>query len=229
MKKEKGNYDAGNTFLYKRCQRDWWPALDAGRQILHYKKGEIIFKEGEPVAGVYFMLEGVVKVHKHWTDDKELIVRFAQKDDIIGHRGLSSNHHPYPISATVLANATVCFISMELFRSTFNVNAVFAYDFMMFMADELLLSEQRMRDLAHMQVKARAAKALLAIEKKFGVNEAGFINFTLSRQDVASYTGTAYETLYKLLMEFTESGFIKTDGKDIAIIHKAGLEELLGG
>lgn len=229
MKKEKGGYDASNTFLYKRCREDWWPALDARRQILHYKKGEIIFKEGEPVAGVYFMLDGVVKVHKHWTDDKELIVRFARQDDIIGHRGLSSNHHPYPISATVLANATVCFISMELFRSTFNVNSTFAYDFMMFMADELLLSEQRMRDLAHMQVKARVAKALLAIEKKFGINKEGFISFTLSRQDIASYTATAYETLYKLLMEFTEAGFIKTDGKGIAIISKEGLEQLLGG
>lgn len=229
MKKGKGNYDASLTFLYERCIKDWWPALDAGRQVFHYKKGEIIFKEGDPVTGVYFMLDGVVKVHKHWADDKELIVRFARQQDIIGHRGLSTNSNVYPISATVLADCTICFIDMALFRSTFAVNDRFAYDFMMFMADELLLSEQRMRDLAHMQVKARTAKALLALEKKFGVNEGGYIAFTISRQDLASYIGTVYETVYKLLAEFSEAGAIKTDGKDIAITHPAKLEAIATG
>ncbi len=78
-----------------------------------------------------------------------------------------------------------------------------------------------MRDLAHNKVKGVLQK-LYWLLKKFGVNEEGFISFAISRRDIASYTGTAYETVYKLLMEFTESGFIKTDGKDIAILNKEG-------
>lgn len=228
MKKEKGDFDASQTFLYQRCIKEWWPALDAHRQILHYKKGEDIFKEGDKVEGVFFMVEGVVKVHKRWTEDKELIIRFAKQLDIIGHRGLASVTDIYPITATALMNTTVCFIDSNFFRSTLAVNPGFSYAFLMFMADELQLSEQRMRDLAHMQVKGRVAKALLAIERKFGVSNEGFIAFAISRQDIASYTGTAYETVYKLLMEFTESGFIKTDGKEIAIINKKALEMVIG-
>ncbi|HEX5025561.1 MAG TPA: Crp/Fnr family transcriptional regulator [Agriterribacter sp.] len=217
MKKEKGNFDASQSFLYSKCMREWWPALDAHRQILHYKKGETIFTEGARVDGVFFMLKGVVKVHKHWTDDKELIVRFAKEQDILGHRGLSTHSLIYPITATVLENTTVCFVEMPFFRATLAVNAGFTYDFMMFMADELYLSEQRMRDLAHMQVKGRVAKALLSIAQKFGINDDGFIAFTVSRQDIAAYTGAAYETVYKILMEFSEAGFIETEAKDIAI------------
>ncbi|MGN6436998.1 MAG: Crp/Fnr family transcriptional regulator [Agriterribacter sp.] len=224
MKKEKGPFDASNTFLYQRCSKDWWPALDAHCEVFQYKRGETIFKEGDDVTGVFFMIEGVVKVHKHWTDDKELIVRFASQADIIGHRGLSTHNHIYPITATVLADARVCFINTAFFRSTIAVNPGFAYDFLMFMADELRLSEQRMRDLAHMQVKGRLAKALLTLEKKFGTKANGFIGFTINRQDIASYTGTAYETVYKLLGEFAEAGFIKTDGKDIAVVDHTGLE-----
>jgi CRP/FNR family transcriptional regulator len=92
------------------------------------------------------------------------------------------------------------------------------FDFMMFFADELRLSEQRMRDLAHMPVKERVMKTLLTIESKFGINDKGFISFDISRQDIAAYTGAAYETVYKLLAEFTNSGLIKTEGKSIAII-----------
>jgi len=71
------------------------------------------------------------------------------------------------------------------------------------------------------------AKALLTLENKFGVNEDGFINFAVSRQDIASYTGAAYETVYKLLMEFSETGVIKTDSKYIMLKDKKALEEML--
>lgn len=226
MKIEKGSFDAGDTFLYQRCLPEWRPALDAHRRIIHYKKGETIFSEGDTVEGVFFMVTGVVKVHKHWADDKELIIRFARQQDIIGHRGLSSGRQLYPISATVLADATVCFITTAFFRSTLTVNSAFAYDFLMFMADELQLSEQRMRDLAHMQVRGRVAKALLSIEKKFNSNEDGYISFPVSRQDIASYTGAAYETVYKLLTEFTEAAYIQTDGKHIMLKDKKNLEAM---
>jgi len=228
MKKHKGSYDATGSFLYQKCIREWWPALDANREIFHFKKGETIFDEGSEVKGIFFMLDGVIKVHKHWGDDKELIIRFASKNDILGHRGLSTNNLLYPITATTLADSTVCFVELDFFNATLKVNTQFMYDFMMFLADELQLSEQRMRDFVHMQVKGRVAKALITLEKKFGVNENDFIAFTISRQDIAAYTGATYETIYKLMMEFAEAGFIKTSGKDIALIDEAGLRSLTG-
>ena len=61
---------------------------------------------------------------------------------------------------------------------------------------------------------------LAMIENKFGVNDTGFIDFPLSRQDIASYTGAAYETIYKLLVEFANTDLIKTDGKSIGILNR---------
>jgi CRP/FNR family transcriptional regulator len=226
MKKHKGDFDATNSFLYQKCLKEWWPALDANREIIHYKKGEILFKEGEKVQGVFFMLEGVVKVHKHWGQDKELIIRFAHNYDIVGHRGLSTNNLFYPVTATALTNCTICFLDLDFFMATIKVNTQFMYDFMMFMADELQLSEQRMSDLAHMPVKGRAAKALLELQQKFGINAEGYIAFTISRQDISAFIGTTYESVYKLMAEFTESGLIKTNSKDIAIIDTKGLKAL---
>lgn len=227
MKTGKGHYDATQSFIYRKCLKEWWSALDTNRRVIHYKKGENLFKEGDTVEGVFFMLKGVVKVHKHWADDKELIVRFAAEDDILGHRGLSTHSGPYPITATALSDVTILFFTLDFFRTTLTVNTNFMYAFMMFFADELLLSEQRMRNLAHMQVKGRVAGALLAIEDKFGKDQAGFISFAITRQDIAAYTGAAYETVYKLLMEFTESGYIKTDGRRIAVLNRKGLTALM--
>src|SRR5690606_6875092 len=102
-------------------------------------------------------------------------------------------------------------------------NKNFAFAFMMFMADELRLSEIKMRNLAHMTVKARLASTLLALEQKFGTNEAGFSAFTISRQDIAAYVGTTYETVYKIMIAFSQSGYIKTEGKTIALINRKAI------
>lgn len=54
-------------------------------------------------------------MHKKWGDDEELIVRFAKKGDIIGHRILS-NDISYPVSATAIEPVTTCFIDLDFLK-----------------------------------------------------------------------------------------------------------------
>lgn len=219
MKQINSAYNATACRLYQQCLKEWWPALDAHRHIYRYKKSELVFAEGDPVEGMFFVLDGVVKVHKHWTDDKDLILRFASKDDILGHRGLTTHSLLYPISATCLSPVTILFLPLEFFRTTLTVNTNFLYQFMMFFADELHFSEQRMQRLAHMQVRGRVVSTLEVLQTKFGQDTEGFIAFEISRQDIASYAGTTYETVYKLLIDFENQGMIRTAGKKIQILN----------
>jgi len=215
--------DTTQSFLHTHCMKEWWPALETNLQVLHYKKNEILIAEGDPVTGIYFMLGGIAKVHKIWHEDKELILRFAHHQDILGHRGLNTANNICPVTATALTPVSLCYISLDFFEATFKVNKDFAYHFMMFLADELQLSEIRMRNLAHMTVRARLASALLAFERKFGRDADGYIAFTISRHDIAAYVGTAYETVYKIINEFTELGYIKTEAKNIALLNHEAL------
>ena len=83
-----------------------------------------------------------------------------------------------------------------------------------------------MNNLAHMQVKGRIAFSLLALKTKFGVTSEGNIDILLSRQDLASYAGTTYETVFRILNEFVQEGFIKISSKEISITHEQGLANL---
>lgn len=217
MKASKKNCDLKSCTLCKLCLKEWLPAIDANRKTFEVKKGEVIFKEGDPVTGIYFVYNGTVKVHKKWGDDKELIVRFAKKGDIAGHRGLGKEMF-FPVSGTALEPSTVCFIELEFFLSSLKINSEFLFQLMMFFAEELKVSERNMRNLAHMQVKGRMAIALLTLKDKFGVTENGFINITLSRQDLASYAGTTYETVFRIMNEFIEEDIVNVNGKGISVL-----------
>jgi CRP-like cAMP-binding protein len=216
MKKTRKDCYLQSCFLCTSCLPEWLPAIGAHRKNLLFKKGETIFREGDPVKGVYFVYTGKVKVHKRWGLEKELIIRIAKKGDIFGHRGLGHDNH-YPISATALEPLNACYIDLDFFRSTAKINHHFVYELMLFFADELQESEQKMRNLAHMQVRGRVAQALLALKEKFGTTQQGTIDITLSRQDLASFAGTTYETVFRIINELVRDGIIRLNGKNILI------------
>jgi len=216
MKKNNHNCDLESCFLCQRCLPEWKPAIQSRRKTLHFKKGELIFQEGDPVKGIYFVNNGTVKVHKKWGTEKELIIRFAQKGDIFGHRGLGHENF-YPISATAIEPVQVCYIELDFFKASLKVNQEFMYGLLLFFADELQESERNMRNLAHMQVKGRIAHALLLLKDKFGLSAEGNIKMILSRQDLASLVGAAYETVFRIINELAEEQIIRLDGKNIAL------------
>lgn len=225
MKRNKNNCDLNSCSLCRGCLKEWLPALHANRTTFDFKKGERICAEGTPVTGVYFLLTGKAKVHKKW-GDKELIVRFVAPGDIIGHRGLGKEMI-YPISATAIEPASACFIPLEFFFSTIKINHAYAFELLMFFAEELQESEKRMRNLAHMPVKGRLAYAIIRLKDVFGCDEDSYLNITLSKQDLASYVGTAYETVFRTLSEMVEEHLILLKDKKIKIVNQEKLAALI--
>jgi CRP-like cAMP-binding protein len=216
-KKNKTGCDLKSCLLCRQCLTSWLPVIEANRKSFFYKKGDILFNEGEEVKGMFFIETGVVKVHKKWGDNKELILRIAGNGDIVGHRGLGSDTI-YPVSGTALEPTAVCFVDLTFFNDTLMVNHDFLYKLMMFFAAELKESEKRMRNLVHMSVKGRIANAIITLKQKFGVKPDGQLGITISRQDFASYNGATYETVFRMMNEMVEEKAIELAGKDIMIV-----------
>lgn len=217
--------DLKSCLLCQLCLKDWLPAVAAHKQNISIKKGQHIFREGDPVKGIYFIYSGNVKVHKKWGEEKDLIIRFAKGGEILGHTGLGDDSH-YPVSATALEPVILCYMEMEFFESTLQVNNILTYKLMRFIANELQESEKRVRNLVHMPVKGRIAQAFITLRNQFGTTEDGFIAIDLTRQDLSSFAGASYETLFKVINEFTEEKLIGVSGKSIKINNEEKLKRL---
>lgn len=224
MKVKKLKCDLATCSMCKSSKPEWHKAIDINRKLIHYNKGESIFHEGDPVNGMYFIFSGLVKVHKKWSDNKELILRFAKDGAIVGHRGLGGDTL-YPVSATALSASDICFVDLDFFIATLKVNPDYLFDLMMFFAAELKESEKRMRNIAHMNTKGRIGQSLITLQDKFGTDADGFINIEISRQDLASYTGTTYETLFKIMNELAEENAIHIDSKRTKLLDRSKLLE----
>jgi len=225
MSKVAVSCDLKTCMMCRNCLSEWLPAIAAHKQNISLKKGQTVFKEGDPVTGIYFLFSGKAKVHKRWDSEKELIIRFAQSGDILGQMALAGDAI-YPVSATMLEAGVVCFVPLDFFQSTLKVNADLTHKLLMRVAKELQNSEKRMRNLAHMSVKGRLAQAFLGLKQQFGADDNGRLNIELTRQDLSAYTGATYESLFRVINELVQEQMITADAKLIRIINEEGLRKL---
>lgn len=217
MKLSSTKCNQSTCFLCQSVLKGWQPVISLNKKNFEFKKGQQIFKEGDPVKGIYFIYDGKVKVHKYWDEEKEFIVRFANKGDILGHLGLGTENF-YPVSATTLEKVIVCYLEMDFFESTLEVNTKLTYNLMRFFANELQNTDRRMRDLAHMSVKARIAQSFISLKNQFGKDENDFINLEITRQDLSAFSGVSYETFFKVMVELNEQNGVLAIDKRYKII-----------
>jgi CRP-like cAMP-binding protein len=213
-------------FLCQHCLPEWRNLNLIRKKNLVFKKGKKIFQEGEPVEGMYFITGGSVKISQAWGDQKELIIRFAKKGDVLGYRGFGGDLL-YPVTATPLEDCHVCFVDNSYLETTIVANPNLAYQLMQLYARELQKAERRMRDLVHMDVKGRIVVAVFEIAAFFGTGELDFIALPITRQDIASYAGTTYETVFKFFTELTSKNIISTSGKNLKINDRNAMQSFL--
>jgi len=209
--------------LCRNILPEWRELVKLKREVLTIKKGAAAFKQGDQVQGIYFILEGKFKIHMTW-GSKTYIARLAKDGDILGHRGFGLDQ-TYPITATALEDSTLCFVQLELFQTLLRTNIQLSNELLWLFADELKLTERRMRHLAHMSVKGRIAESLLLIRKTFQEKEDGSLGYALPRKDIADLAGTTYETVIRALNDFVSEELIKLHGKDIFLLNPTGLEK----
>lgn len=79
MKLNKKTCDLKSCFFCQNSLKEWLPAIQAHRKSYKVPKGGLLFEEGTPVKGIFFINEGKVKVHKKWGNDKETVFRIMNE------------------------------------------------------------------------------------------------------------------------------------------------------
>lgn len=191
----------------------------------------MLFREGAPVTGVYFICSGKVKVFFSNPDERVDIVNLASVGYMLGHRGLTFEK-TYPVSAVSLEDSSAVFIPIDYFTEVMNKNLILYKEMVTFLAEELRQSEYRFRCSSKMTVKQRFAKVLLDIYKIFGeinIGKEKVLGVTLSRQELADMTGASIEEIIRTISQMKKEGLIKGVGKNIAIRNNKKMLKLIEG
>ncbi len=192
-----------------------------------YKRGSIIYHEGTRMKGFYCVQKGIIKIYKTGLDGKEQILRFAKPGDLIGYRSVMSNELACT-STEVIEDCTLCHIPTDILVSLVKTNGNFAVELMKLTCKELGEANAYITDIAQKTVRERLAEILIHLDYEFGENKEGFLNISLTRQELSNIVGTATESIIRLLSEFKNDQMIELNGRKIKILDRPGLKYIAG-
>lgn len=206
-----------DSFLKQYCSAEWREFINFHKVHKVIDANSYVFKEDERTEGLYIINKGKVKVVSKDVDEKEILIRLAADGDILGHRGFGGDW-TYPISAITYEESEITFIPLNVFNVVAKSNIEFTYHLMMFFAEELRRSEEK---IMQVPVKNRVARAVLTNYKVFGSDkkDSTKLSYTISRKDYASKAGTTYETVIRVLSDLNKEKIIAVEGKSIRILN----------
>jgi len=199
--------------------------LNYEKDFRQYKRGDILYQEGNRISGFFCINSGIIKVFKTGFDGKEQIIRFARKGDIIAYRSVLSNELACT-SAKVIEDCKVCFIPSEILISFIKTNPAYALELLKLACHELGEANSFITDIAQKTVRERLAEILLLLVNDFGIDNEKFLNISLTREELANIVGTATESVIRFLSEFKSDKLVELNGRKIKILDTIGLEKI---
>jgi CRP-like cAMP-binding protein len=211
--------------IFKHFTHEEIDKINFEKDFRHYKKGDILYHEGNRISGFYCINSGIIKVFKTGFDGKEQIIRFAKPGDIIAYRSVLSNE-PACTTAKVIEDCQVCFIPTEILISFVKSNPAFALELVKLICHELGEANSYITDIAQKTVRERLAEVLIHLVNDFDLDDQKYLKISLTREELANIVGTATESVIRLLSEFRSDKLVELNGRKIKVLNIKGLEKI---
>jgi CRP-like cAMP-binding protein len=207
-------------------ERDWEKVADLFSER-QYQKDDYIFLEGEAPEALYVVKSGKIKVLRHSTDGKDVVLRVVGAGLMLGTVAVFDGSG-YPGTAQAIEECSVLVIARNDCLTLVNRFPVFALAVIHDLGSRLRSSAEQIRSLAVERVEQRIARTLLKLAETAGsdVPEGRVIEMPLTRQDVADMTGTTVETAIRVMSKLRRAGLIRTRRGKVVLVDLDALLEI---
>jgi CRP/FNR family transcriptional regulator len=202
------------------------PELDAIQLIAarrEYRKGQVIFNEGDASHGFFLLATGAVKIYRVGPDGRERVLHVVEAGDAFAEAAMFMA--AYPATAQALAPSTAIHIEKNGFKQLLARDPKLSFKLMGALVRRLAYLRNALTDLTLKEVPARFASYVLSLPadpgKPWKVN--------ISKTTLAQMLGTTKETFSRMLARLAQHRVLTYRGNQIKIVNRARLEKIAAG
>lgn len=181
------------------------------------KKGEMLYRFGDPLKALYAIRSGSLKTTGLIEDGRAQVTGFYLPGELLGMDAINTDLHP--CSAEALEASEVCDIPYMALETLAQQIPSLQHQLLRIMSREIVRDEGMLMMLGRMSAEERLASCLMSFSRRLarlGDPSAEF-KLSMSRQDLGDYLGLALETVSRLLSRFQDDGLISVHGRQIAL------------
>jgi CRP/FNR family transcriptional regulator len=183
----------------------------------NYSKGELLFTEGDPCAGLFVIQSGRVRIFKSSLNGREQVLAVEGPGSSVAELPLFDGGN-YPASTAALNDAKVYFISKQDFHSLCLVHPQVPLKVLKVVGGRLRKLVGIIEELSFTTVRSRLIVALVRRAKTGKKTREGIeIELPPSNQELASEIGTVRELVSRNLSRLQAEDLIRMDGKTVTI------------
>ena len=207
--------------------------IEENRLELQFRRGSILFRQGEPAERMYCLVDALVKLTRESPGGRKTIVGIEKGGSLIGLSGVFGSGR-YPYTAEVITAGRCCEVRSSLVIQAAERSAQFSRQLLDLVSRENERTAGQMGLATGPKLAPKLACLLLRLAKPScgeeggepGGNGATATVEGLTRQDLARLCAVSNEALVRCLTTFRNEGVVEAEGRTIKILDPARLERL---
>ncbi|WP_426451002.1 Crp/Fnr family transcriptional regulator [Paenibacillus sp. S-38] len=183
-----------------------------------YKKGTILFLEGDLGEEFYLIGSGVVKIYRI-DNYKEIILSLFRQGDFFGEMSLIQKGLQRSAAAETLEACSIYTLMRSDFASFMEHSPKLCMRLLEVTMERLRKANEQIYNLTFLDVRTRTIKVISQLAEEHGLQRSSghLINMKLTHQQLANMVGTVRESVTKVLQELQEDDIITIDKKYIMV------------
>ncbi|MFH1080544.1 MAG: Crp/Fnr family transcriptional regulator [Pseudomonadota bacterium] len=192
-----------------------------------YRKGQMIFADGDEGIGFYIVQSGRVRIFKLSSEGgKEQIFHIFGPGESFGEAVVFAGQG-FPAFAEAQTTSVLLFFPRREFVALIGQDPTLALNMLAVLSRRLQKFTRLVEDLSLKETPARLAVHLLYLDgKRPGADE---IRLDITKGQLAALLGTIPETLSRIMGRMGRQGLIRSRGNRISILDKTGLQTIASG
>ncbi|WP_417624450.1 nitrate- and nitrite sensing domain-containing protein [Paremcibacter congregatus] len=174
-------------------------------QVREYKKGKLLFLEGEVSSRLHIMLSGWVKLFKGTAQGEETVMQMLSSGDMISESSVFLNAN-YPVSAQVAKQAVILTLPAPIIRERIKEHNELALRVVASMSKNSHTLIQEFENIRLKPATERVGWFLLKLLLEQG-QVPDLIELPYDKSLIASYLDMKPETFSRTLKRFRDNGF----------------------
>lgn len=195
-----------------------------------HEEGFAVFVEGAPAERFYLLLDGTIRVVRITPTGEQVTALHIPSGQLFGI-AQALGRDTYPATAITAAESITLSWPMRLWEGFLAEYEGFATETYKTVGNRVGEMNNRIIEMATLQVEQRVATALLRLVNQTGrKTEDGIeIDFPITRQDLSELTGTTLHTVSRLLSGWEKQGLVRSRRKRITVTDPHALVVLSQG